>query len=580
MSDIDEIKSRLDIVDVVSDYVALQKSGRNYKANCPFHTENTPSFIVDNSKQLWRCFGACSTGGDVFSFLMKIEGIEFGDAIKTLALRVGYELRPNSHAVKREDFYEINQIALDFYKDNLYSNEGKPAREYLQYRTINENMMEHFGIGYSSHSSKTLKSHLLFHSIDLDKSIECGLLNKFDDGKVRDFFWGRLMFPIHNKNGKVIGFGGRALDDSQPKYINTPTTPVFNKKNTLYGLHLAKQYVRKNDEIVIVEGYMDVISAHQYNFKNVVASMGTALTSEQVLQIKMMASSYVLALDQDVAGQEATLRSLESAWGVFTESDRGNLLDATSKTLKIMSIPNGKDPDEYIRSENSDWGKAVRESLPLIDYLIPTITSRFDLEIPGNKQKIIRLLVPILRKMDALDQNTYVSKLSEHIKAAPNVIEETIKIVLSQRNGKPKTLARNTENTNDNIRAEKLLSLIFQNDSLKDKAVVMNPEIFFDIEDRELFIKWMEESENQDIQELLPYELVEKFERILNIPQLSTEKEMIEAEFDFCVNKLEELRLKSRARSYSTSQDINGIVQDNISEMSEINSRIMDIHNK
>ncbi|MFL2803744.1 MAG: DNA primase [Dehalococcoidia bacterium] len=389
MSEVEEIKSRLDIVDLISEHVNLTQSGRNYKANCPFHSERTPSFIVDPSRQLWRCFGSCATGGDVFSFLMKVEGIEFPEALKILGERTGIEISRNSSAVLKDDYYQINEIAKNFYKSNLTSDEGQIALDYLESRGIDLKKIDSFDLGYSLIDRDSLKNHLSFHHVDFEKAIESGLLTKFDNGNVKDFFVARLMFPISDRNGRVVGFGARSLDDSMPKYINTPSSPVFDKKNILYALHLAKDSIRKKNEVVVVEGYMDVIAAHEYSFKNVVASMGTALTVEQVRQIKNLASSYVLALDQDTAGQEATLRSLQSSWGIFESlnTSKNDFFSDYSKILKVLSIPNGKDPDEFIRSESQDWGRIVADALPLMDYLIPSLISRFDVNVPGNSQK-------------------------------------------------------------------------------------------------------------------------------------------------------------------------------------------------
>ena len=236
MSEIDEIKSRLDVVDVVSEKVPLQRAGRNYKANCPFHNEKTPSFIVDPGRQSWRCFGSCAIGGDVFSFVMKTENMEFSDALKMLAQRAGVELRGHETSESRDSYFEINKITQDFYKDTLFTNEAQVARKYLESRGVAQGSVEDFAIGYSPRGGESLKSHLLFHEVDLEKAIECGVINRLNDGRTRDFFWGRLMFPIFDKLGRPVGFGARSLDESMPKYINTPSTPIFDKKYNTTGV--------------------------------------------------------------------------------------------------------------------------------------------------------------------------------------------------------------------------------------------------------------------------------------------------------------------------------------------------------
>ena len=379
----DEIKSLIDILEIVSERFQLHRAGRNYKANCPFHEEKTPSFIVNPDRQTWRCFGQCSTGGDIFTFVMKIDGLEFAEALRLLGNRAGVEMSLKNDSVEKNTYYEINELALNFYREALLSPEAKQARNYLDQRVISREVWEEFGLGYSPRNRSSLKDHIAFHGIELPEAVECGLLSGLDDGTIRDFFWGRLMIPIHERTGKIVAFGGRSLDGSMPKYINTAATPVFDKKRILYGFHKAIEAITQENQCVIVEGYMDVIAAHEHGYRNVVASMGTALTPEQVRQLRNVADSYVLALDQDAAGQEATLRSLESSWKIFDTNykDRSELLTSSnSVSLKVLSLPEGKDPDEFIRSGNGDWKQVVSEALPLMDYLIPVVASRFDID--------------------------------------------------------------------------------------------------------------------------------------------------------------------------------------------------------
>ena len=432
MSEIDDIKSRLDVVEIVSEKVRLQRAGRNYKANCPFHNEKTPSFIVDPGRQSWRCFGSCGIGGDVFSFVMKTENMEFSDALRMLAQRTGVELRGYKKNESRDSYFEINKIALDFYKDSLMTDEAIVARNYLKSRGVNQQSIEDFDLGYSPRVRDSLKSHLLFHEVDLEKAVECGLINRLDDGNTRDFFWGRLMFPIFDRSGRPAGFGARSLDDSMPKYINTSATTVFDKRNTLYGFHKAREAIRDADLGVIVEGYMDVIAAHEYGYKNVVASMGTALTAEQVRQLKNLAKTFVLALDQDAAGQEATLRSLESAWQIFGDSSRRSqdpLFAGNPTKINVVSLPEGKDPDDFIRTHGSEWEKVVRNALPLMEYLIPVVSDRFDINSPGGKGRVVESLSPIFRLLDPFDTEKYVGMLAEQLSATSETVNAALKQV-------------------------------------------------------------------------------------------------------------------------------------------------------
>ncbi len=265
MSVVDDIKARLDIVDVVSGYVSLNKAGRNFKAPCPFHNEKTPSFVVTPDRQSWRCFGLLATGGDIFGFVMRKEGLEFGDALKVLAERAGVELSENkTDSDKRDALYSVNSVAAQFYQDVLTQSGGKQALDYVTKRGLNEDAMSTFQIGASPAAWDGLKNYLEKMGVSEDQSIEAGLLRKSENGRVFDFFRGRLMFPISDSRGRVTGFGARALDDSNPKYLNTGETPIFNKRNTLYGLHLARNAIRTSNTGIVVEGYTDVIAAHQH----------------------------------------------------------------------------------------------------------------------------------------------------------------------------------------------------------------------------------------------------------------------------------------------------------------------------
>ena len=350
MSVVDDIKNRLDIVETVSGYVPLQKSGRYFKAPCPFHTEKTPSFTVNPERQGWHCFGACATGGDVFSFVMRMEGLDFGDALRLLADKTGVPLTSRRDGDKNDVLHHINRVAARFYRDVLASAEGRDAGSYLEQRGVDDKTASTFELGMSPSGWEELKSHLVGLGFAERQAVEAGLLHRAEAGSPRAFFHGRLMFPIHNRRGEVAGFGARALDDSMPKYINTPSTPIFDKRSILYGLHLASEAIRDEGTGIVVEGYMDAMAAHQYDYTNVVASMGTALTDQQVSQLKSSAKTFVLALDPDAAGQEATRRGLESSWrmferqrvGVFTERDHGDdIVGGANCGLRVVKAGHG-----------------------------------------------------------------------------------------------------------------------------------------------------------------------------------------------------------------------------------------------
>ena len=565
MSEIDEIKSKLDVVEIVSEKVRLQRAGRNFKANCPFHNEKTPSFIVDPGRQSWRCFGSCGVGGDVFSFVMKTENMEFPDALKMLAHRTGVELRGYQRNESRDSYFEINKIALDFYKDSLSTNEAVVARNYLESRGVNQKSVDDFEIGYSPRGRDSLKSHLMFHEVDLEKAVECGLINRLDDGTTRDFFWGRLMFPIFDRSGRPTGFGARALDDSMPKYINTSATPIFDKRNTLYGFHMAREAIRNADLGVIVEGYMDVIAAHEYGYENVVASMGTALTVEQVRQLKNLATTFVLALDQDVAGQEATLRSLESAWQIFGDSSRRSqdpLFAGNPTKINIVSLPEGKDPDEFIRTHGSEWEKVVMDALPLMEYLIPVVSDRFDINSPGGKGRVVESLSPIFRLLDPFDLEKYVGMLADQLSATQETVQSALKQVPRRRS--PRNTSTNTNSKLENSKQkensyrldEYTLSLMFNRPELREVAIQIDPECFIRTEDRAIYLRWLELDSDESLFDALDVVLKERFSSIQKYSIVPSTNTDILIDFNSCAKRLERRRLQQYRSDLIQSQDI------------------------
>ena len=497
MADTDAIKSKIDLVDVISESVQLKKSGRNYKANCPFHDEKTPSFIVDPVRQTWHCFGQCSTGGDVFSFVMKSEKVEFVEALRVLAPRAGVDISFESSSSTKTPLYDINDIALKFFQEALFSDEASTAREYLSLRGIKEESVNSFSLGYSPKSMDALKNHLAFHEIDFDQALKCGLLAMTDNGRARDFFRGRLMFPIHDAKGRVCGFGARTLDGSPPKYINTSATSIFDKQSLVYGLHLAHDSIRSSNTGVIVEGYMDVIAAHEHGYRNVVASMGTALTVMQVNQLKRLAKTFVLALDQDIAGQEATLRSLESSWQVFDGRDtkQKSVFNDNPVELKVLSLPEGKDPDEFIRNSESNWDDVIDSAMPIFNYLTDVVFEKYDINSPGGKGRILNVLSPILNAMEILDREQYLVEISEKLNIDIDLIRSEVKnnksfVSSTTERIRPSNIKKNE----DNILDEKILSLLFKNFFLKESFQESDlVDMYFNNEEcRQLYRMWLD----------------------------------------------------------------------------------------
>jgi len=433
MGTVDEVKSRVDIVELISGYVPLKKAGRNYKGLCPFHAEKTPSFVVFPDTQTWHCFGACGTGGDVFRFIMQAEGMDFSEALRELAQRAGVPLSqptPRSEAAdrQREKLLEIHSAAAQYFHHLLrQSEEGAHAREYVAGRGFSSETVGRFQLGFALNTWEGLKSHLTGRGYSEADLIEAGLLVKKEEtGSSYDRFRGRLIIPIRDMQGRVIAFGARALDPNDvPKYLNSPQTPLFDKSSTLFGLDLAKKAIRKNDQAVIVEGYMDVLSAHQQGHANVVAGMGTALTEAQLKLLKRLTQNFVLALDADTAGDAATLRGINLAresldrQAVPVPTAQGLVrfeaqLDAE---IRIATLPSGRDPDDILRETPEVWPEIINEALPVVDFYLQVVSAQYDLTTGKGKSALVREVLPLLREIrDRVERQHYIGRLARLVK--------------------------------------------------------------------------------------------------------------------------------------------------------------------
>lgn len=402
MSVTDEIKSRIDIVNYVQRYVpSLKKAGRNYKACCPFHNEKSPSFMVNPVNQTWRCFGACAEGGDLFTFAQKMNGWDFKEALRELGQQAGVEVRKQtpeqkSHNEHLERLRGILATAADFYYEYLFHDESREVLNYaMEKRGFTRETIDTFKIGYAADGWQNMLTALTDLGYSEEELIEVGLVIRSEKGRVYDRFRNRLMIPIRDERGRVVGFGGRILDpEDTPKYLNSPQTPVFDKSRILFGLDTGKKEIRDTETVVIVEGYMDAIQAYQAGYHNVVAQMGTAMTETQVkLVAPRYAKKIVLALDADEAGQNATRRSLEVARQTLAKDFAGKL----EVDIRVLQIPSGKDPDDFLRETPDEWQTIVNNALPVADFVI-------DLEIanlPSNaslqeRQAVANRVLPIL----------------------------------------------------------------------------------------------------------------------------------------------------------------------------------------
>lgn len=418
---IEEIRSRNEIVDVISRYIQLNKSGRNHKGLCPFHHEKTPSFMVSEEKQLYHCFG-CGEAGNVINFVMKVENLDFLDTVTLMGQWVGIHVEEISSTKQEKEeisrknkIYEINREAALFYYRNL-SKEKNLGFAYFKKRGLQDNTIKKFGLGYAEDQWEALNTHLLKKGYDQELIFQAGLVleRKSKDGYY-DRFRNRVIFPIINTTGNVLGFGGRSLDDSLPKYLNSPETLVFNKGNNLFGLNLAKKEVGKDKRIIVVEGYMDVISLHQHDVKNVVASLGTALTKNQGELLKRYSDEIIIAYDSDAAGQKATLRGLD-------------VLGELGCKVRVVRLTEAKDPDDFIKHKGKEaFLKEIEKALPLIDYKILLAKMDNNISTTDGKIKFVKAVAALLKQVKSpVEVDAYIKKVAMESQISEEAIKREI----------------------------------------------------------------------------------------------------------------------------------------------------------
>lgn len=514
MSVIAEVKQRLDIVEFVSEYVTLQKTGRNFKGLCPFHSEKHPSFFVFPEQQSWHCFGACGTGGDIFSFIMKKEGIDFGQALRLLAQRGGITLSPleapdKAKDERKERLFQINEAAVEYYYHLLSSTKaGEVARSYLARRKVMPETIKEFRLGFSPDAWETIKNYLLGKGYTEKELVEAGLIIEKEEGGSYDRFRNRLLFPICDIQGRVTGFGARVLDDSLPKYINSPQTPIFDKSSSLYGIDKAKSAIRKKNLVIIVEGYMDVLTAHQHGWQNVVGSMGTSLTEKQVEGIKRLTNNITLALDADLAGEEATLR--------------GKVILAYSNAeANVILLPPGKDPDEVIGEEPALWQKLVEQAMPIMDFAFQSVISKVDINKARDKSLAVQKLLPSIYGIkDPVQQSHYLKKLARELKIEESAIRAALRESKAGRRGsqlsKPTEQSRLARQFVSSPIEERCLALLLQYPELRPLARELSPEHFESTENREVFVKWQHSSDISDLESKLDTSLLEHLYYLVN----------------------------------------------------------------
>lgn len=585
---IDEIRQTNDIVDVISQYVHLKRSGRNFFGLCPFHNEKSPSFSVSPDKQIFHCFG-CGVGGNVFTFLTKIEGINFIEAVQTLAERANIQLptlESSADSAKEElkaKVYKVNEFTANFYHENLYKPESKIAQEYIKKRKLSNETLKDFQIGFSGKFDELYKA-LKKEGFEEKEILESGLVNKNDNGKYIDRYRNRLMFPICDVRGRVIAFGGRVLDDSKPKYINSPENIAYSKGRNLFGLNVAKKSDIK--KILIVEGYMDVISLHQRGIKNVVASLGTALTQQQGWLLRKNSEQIILSFDSDEAGITAKLRALD-------------ILQNMGCDIRVLQMEGAKDPDEYvIKYGNARFQSLIEKSLSVIEFKVKVLKKDLDLNNTNDKIKFLNEIAKLISKVDnTIEREVYLDKISKSYNISKEAIYAEVN-KLSYANSKgEKTLEKSrpiikhekkhkSEVSEAVKRRENTILSILLNGNLNLFQIIkenIKPEDFRDEINQEIAKKLYEEFEkgNSNINGILDNLDEDKQNHITKIMADDYEIVDFEKAIDDIMQSYEKEKLNERKFSILEQMESEEITQENKEilekELSEIIIRLAKI---
>ena len=559
MSTIDEIKSRIDIVDLVSESVQLRRSGKSYSGFCPFHHNvNTPSFVVFPETGTWRCFGQCNEGGDIFRFVMKKENWDFGEALRYLAEKAGVQLKPvtpEERATEEEHglLRSLLEEAVTFYRHNLLSTPaGGQALDYLRKRGLKDDTLETFGLGYAPNAWEAAINHFKEKGYSDQELSDAGLVTAREGGGTYDRFRHRIMIPIRDERGRMAGFGARILNpDDVPKFLNSPQTPIFDKGHLLYGLDRARKAIRNNDQAVIVEGYLDVIALHQAGFANAVSPMGTALTDQQLRLLKRFTRRMILALDPDAAGDQATLRGLQVARQALDREsepvfDARGLLSYESRLqadIRVTTLPPGMDPDDVVKRDLAEWEKVIENAKPVVMHVMDTLASGRDLDDPKVKTEIAAQVLPLISEApNPIERDTYRQRLARLLK-----VDE--RALVDERAARPLHQARRSMRTESQAEKAKkptrgLVSLV-TDDPLEAHCVgilMRRPDLVFRI-DREmqenelarLSVKDFDRSEYQTmfglIQDSLAQDVSEPFNFVLNglsVPLMEIADDLLE----------------------------------------------------
>jgi len=500
-----DIKSRLDIVEVVSKYVPeLQQSGANWKACCPFHAEKTPSFVVNSGKDLWYCYGACGTGGDSLSFIQKMESCSFDRALDIAAELAGVERQRYTKANQQTNdeqqrLLAINESTSIFFQNELKTSNGTEAREYLQARGISDESISNWELGFAPQDRRRLLDNLRAKGFSEAEIVSAGVASQYDNG-IRILFSNRVIFPTRDSKGRLIGFGARAMGDETPKYLNTPKTELYEKRNTLYGLSKAVTKIRQqksdNRKAIVVEGYMDVIASHAAGLEETVASNGTAITAEQMNQLTRYSQRIIFALDADEAGAKAALRGVAS----IMESKPSGFSNAGSPgniEMMIATLPAGEDPDSLIKTNIQQYKQIIDTAKPILDFLIDSVIDRRFNDSYEKKQAVESVLPYLAWTKDELLRTPALRRLARFADIEPDILRKRIGSIDAST---PKIVRTNakTSDTAQQVRPDgetELLALLLQRSSVRETGLSIEEDFFEQALNRAVFIAWKNNAE-------------------------------------------------------------------------------------
>ena len=540
---VEEIKERCNIVDVIGSVVSLKKAGNNYKGCCPFHKEKTPSFVVSESKQYFHCFG-CGASGDVLSFVQRHYNIGFADAVEKLAASCGVEIKrtENVSGKKKDVYYDTNKKAARFFYDSL-TKKANDGYTYMKNRKMEPAVMQKFGIGFADAEWNTLSDHLIKEGVSKSILLELGLSSSAKDGRIYDKYRNRVIFPIIDTKGKVIGFGGRIIGEGEPKYLNSQESIVFSKKNNLYGLNITKSEIQKEGFAILVEGYMDCVALYQGGVKNVAASLGTALTEQQAKLLKRYTDKVYLCYDSDGPGTKAAFVGID-------------VLRAAGAEVRVIQVDDGKDPDEYIKKHGRDAFMNIinNKSMSDVDYKISVIRKRHNLNDTSGGIRFLEETASVLRKLTPVEQDIYIQKYAREYRISEGALKKEVERTSSAPEPKVYEPAESSEKPAAfkidpaALQIEKNLIRLILSNSDYFRKLDPYPECFISPEGialRDALAKFYIESEEYDInnirEDLKENELA-YLEEILSLPV----GEKTDEAFDDCIKQLEKRRAKQR----------------------------------